>query len=833
MALLPFASGQDADLSAIGALTGTGLLVRTGTDTWTTRTITGTTNQVNVSNGNGVSGNPTLSLPQSIHTSATPTFGGLTLSGISNGHVVYSSSGTLTGEASFYWDTGNQLLNLQGSGGLWMDTGSLGNGGQSFGAYGIMFGGSADSTISVDTSFSSGYPGAMYFYNQSNLPLVLNASQVALPNVTSALTLGTDGSGYITYGPTDVSAFNNDAGYLVSPVDLATQVTGTLPVANGGTAVTSFTNTKMLYSTGSSILSAAQVTYTSSGTHFDVTASAIGSIPVRIRQFSGSQTGNLVNLTASDGTTILTRFRADGSLEVAGGAGTTSTASIKILNTSSYNPIIQWVTVAANTGLRFYSNTTEIARFQDNGSCMFGSIETLGGTQIFNYGIRRGSAGGTMELGFGSPTFEFRSQSDASTTAMMRVTQITASTPVLVVRGATSQSASLQEWHTIADVAQSGIRADGSFWMGGSANNFFGFARAITWVTTPATGSFNSACNITGNSDNTITIKTGATGATAGVTIEDQAAVATSFSIASNATTAFDIRPYNASNTNASYASIVIHCASSAPANGLGNAIRFQAQSSTTLAQDTGRVDSGWVDVTHASRKGYLALSAYDTAVREGVRVEADGSVAKLGFFGATAVVKPTSTTDLRTALINLGLYTSGGATPLNLNGGDLVADDISSSVIVTDSLYVSGDVVLNDFGLAVDVVIEGDTNTTLFRTDGTNDEVFLGAWTGFDEFDNGNSSTADTIDWGKGNKQKSTLTGNCTFTFTAPESKGNFVLRLIQDGTGTRLVTWPGTVKWPGGVAPTLTTTAAGIDIVSGYYDGTNYYCVASLAFA
>jgi len=44
----------------------------------------------------------------------------------------------------------------------------------------------------------------------------------------------------------------------------------------------------------------------------------------------------------------------------------------------------------------------------------------------------------------------------------------------------------------------------------------------------------------------------------------------------------------------------------------------------------------------------------------------------KLGFYGATPIVQPGSTTDLRTALINLGLYASGGATPLNLNGGAL-----------------------------------------------------------------------------------------------------------------------------------------------------------------
>lgn len=100
-------------------------------------------------------------------------------------------------------------------------------------------------------------------------------------------------------------------------------------------------------------------------------------------------------------------------------------------------------------------------------------------------------------------------------------------------------------------------------------------------------------------------------------------------------------------------------------------------------------------------------------------------------------------------------------------------------------------------------------------------------------EVDNGNSGVADTIDWGAGNKQKSTLTGNCTFTFTAPDGPCNLVLKLVQDGTGSRTVTWPGTVKWPAGTAPTLTTDAAGIDLVTFYWDGTNYFGAAILAFA
>lgn len=100
-------------------------------------------------------------------------------------------------------------------------------------------------------------------------------------------------------------------------------------------------------------------------------------------------------------------------------------------------------------------------------------------------------------------------------------------------------------------------------------------------------------------------------------------------------------------------------------------------------------------------------------------------------------------------------------------------------------------------------------------------------------EIDNGNSSTADTVDWGAGNKQKSTLTGDCTYTFTAPAGPCNLLLRLIQDGTGSRTATWPASVKWPDGTAPTLTTTASAVDIVSFYYDGTNYNGQAGLAFS
>ena len=98
-------------------------------------------------------------------------------------------------------------------------------------------------------------------------------------------------------------------------------------------------------------------------------------------------------------------------------------------------------------------------------------------------------------------------------------------------------------------------------------------------------------------------------------------------------------------------------------------------------------------------------------------------------------------------------------------------------------------------------------------------------------------STTGDgttTIDWKLGNKFKFTFGAqNDTFTFTAPTNPCNLLLVLVQDGTGSRTATWPATVKWPGGTAPTLSTAGGSVDIISFYWDGTNYHGVASLDFS
>lgn len=92
--------------------------------------------------------------------------------------------------------------------------------------------------------------------------------------------------------------------------------------------------------------------------------------------------------------------------------------------------------------------------------------------------------------------------------------------------------------------------------------------------------------------------------------------------------------------------------------------------------------------------------------------------------------------------------------------------------------------------------------------------------------FDNGNTGAADTITWTAGMAQFSTLTANVTYTFQSPTAAGTwFTLALIQGGAGSFLATWPGTVVWDGGVAPTLSTAVGATDVCRFFWTGAAYY--------
>lgn len=96
-----------------------------------------------------------------------------------------------------------------------------------------------------------------------------------------------------------------------------------------------------------------------------------------------------------------------------------------------------------------------------------------------------------------------------------------------------------------------------------------------------------------------------------------------------------------------------------------------------------------------------------------------------------------------------------------------------------------------------------------------------------------GNSGTSQTLALTNGTVQTVTMTGNCTFTMPTNVAGKSFILIAVQDGTGSRTATFT-SVKWAGGTAPTLTTTATtGRDIFAFVADGTNWYGTVAQAFA
>ena len=96
-----------------------------------------------------------------------------------------------------------------------------------------------------------------------------------------------------------------------------------------------------------------------------------------------------------------------------------------------------------------------------------------------------------------------------------------------------------------------------------------------------------------------------------------------------------------------------------------------------------------------------------------------------------------------------------------------------------------------------------------------------------------GNSGTSQTLALTNGTVQTVTMTGNCTFTMPTATAGKSFILIAVQDGTGSRTATFT-SVKFAGGVAPTLTTTATtGRDILTFVADGTNWYGTYAQAFA
>ena len=151
----------------------------------------------------------------------------------------------------------------------------------------------------------------------------------------------------------------------------------------------------------------------------------------------------------------------------------------------------------------------------------------------------------------------------------------------------------------------------------------------------------------------------------------------------------------------------------------------------------------------------------------------------------------------------------------INANGGDLTVDDITADDIAAQDGAFSATLTLNSVAVAT-------LNTNTYAQQ--------------QGFTTATLTDAASISWNLQTQQtaKVTLGGNRTLAAPSNMLDGyTYILRVIQDGTGSRALAYSAVFKWAGGVAPVLSTAANAIDILTFVSDGTNMYGAIQKAFA
>ena len=201
-----------------------------------------------------------------------------------------------------------------------------------------------------------------------------------------------------------------------------------------------------------------------------------------------------------------------------------------------------------------------------------------------------------------------------------------------------------------------------------------------------------------------------------------------------------------------------------------------------------------------------------------------DMNIANQGF--------PAFRSDLNNALSAINSSHSGSSTPSGAVAGTIWLDttnatnptlkfyDGADNISLATIDYSANTVDWLDSSVSITGLSTSATGTVLTLSDSN----ILFAKKGY--FAEQTLTDGATIDWNLSTQQvaKVTLAGNRTLNAPTNQQAGAFYsLAIIQDGTGSRTLTFNSAYKFTGATAPTLTTTASAKDIIIFKSDGTN----------
>jgi hypothetical protein len=148
---------------------------------------------------------------------------------------------------------------------------------------------------------------------------------------------------------------------------------------------------------------------------------------------------------------------------------------------------------------------------------------------------------------------------------------------------------------------------------------------------------------------------------------------------------------------------------------------------------------------------------------------------------------------------------------------------NITSTGTLT-SLTSSGTITAVNHVGALNGIVGGVTpNSATFTSATINNRIIENVYVA------GSVGSTYTVDWSASDVHTITLTTNCTLSFTNPPASGKaqtVTIVATQGGSGGYNLTYPASVRWSYGQAPTLTTTVSYRDVVSFItYDGGSSY--------